>query len=66
MNPTPYVRNRTDLCPIPWVSFSLLPQPLVIELDTDSGWLAWDAAVRDLEFHTPDARAQRLFNTGSV
>lgn len=61
-----YVRKQTDLREIPWVPVPLLPQPLVIELDPESGWIAWDAAVRDLEADTPEARAHRLFHAARV
>jgi len=38
--------------------------PLVIELDGDPAWLAWDCAVREQEANTPDGRAMALAEQG--
>lgn len=39
--------TRTDLPPIPW--FDPQPEPVVIELDGDTAWAAWDAAQAELD-----------------
>ncbi len=41
---------RTEFAPL-----NFIETPTVIELDPDSGWIAWDAAVP--EFDAPDDRA---------
>ena len=38
--------------------------PVVIELDGEPAWIAWDYAVRTLEANTPDGRAKALADLG--
>ena len=38
--------------------------PVVIELDGEPAWIAWDYAVRMLEANTPDGRAKALAERG--
>jgi hypothetical protein len=39
--------TRTDLPPIPW--FDPQPEPVVIELDPEAGWKAWESAWAELD-----------------
>lgn len=39
--------TTAELPPIPW--FDPLPQPVVIEMDGDSAWAAWDASQAELD-----------------
>lgn len=37
--------NQQQLPPLPW----RLPEPVVIELDPEQGWRAWDSAWAELD-----------------
>lgn len=39
--------TTADLPPIPW--FDPLPQPVVIELEDEAAWKAWDSAWAQLD-----------------
>lgn len=54
------MRNASQGASLPPVLFDPLPEPLVIETDGDSAWLAWDSAVRDNEANTAEGRALAL------
>ena len=54
----------TDLGMIPWARVPVTPLPVVIELEGEPAWIAWDYAVKTQDANTPDGRAKALAERG--